>query len=61
MKLPVQLAHRNDFRTIGNWFNKSLMVLNAKKCHYVYLGNGSQSDDLLFNEIKLPNNCEKET
>ena len=29
----IEKALRNDFRIIGNWFHKNLMVLNAKKCH----------------------------
>ena len=35
------------------------MVPNAKKCHYICLGNGSENDDFIFDGIKLPNSCEE--
>ena len=35
------------------------MVLNAKKCHYMCFGIGSENDDFIFDGIKLPNCCEK--
>ena len=35
------------------------MVLNAKKCHYMCFGNGSENDDFIFYGIKLPNSWEK--
>ena len=35
------------------------MVLNAKKCHYMCFGIGSENDDFIFDGIKLPNSCEE--
>ena len=35
------------------------MVLNAKKCHYMCFGIGSENDDFVFDGIKLPNSCEE--
>ena len=31
------------------------MVLNVKKCHYMCRGIGSENEDFIFDEIKLPN------
>ena len=53
----VKKALSSDFRITGNWFNKNLMVLNAKKCHYICFGIGSENDDFIFDEIKLLNIC----
>ena len=49
----------NHFRIIENWFHENLMVLNAKKCHYMYFGIGSENDDFIFDGIKLLNSCEE--
>ena len=35
------------------------MVLNAKKCHYIYFGILSENDDFTFDGIKLLNSCEE--
>ena len=35
------------------------MVLNAKKCHYICLGIGSENGDFIFDRLKLPNSCEE--
>ena len=55
----VKKALSNDFRIIQNWFHENLMVLNAKKCHYMCFGIGSENDDFVFDGIKLPNSCEE--
>ena len=55
----VMKALSNDFRIIRNWFHENLMVLNAKKCHYKFLGTSSANDDFIPDEIKLPNSCEE--
>ena len=47
----VKKALSNDFRTIENWFHENVMVLNAKKCHYMLFGNGSENDDFIFDRI----------
>ena len=47
----------NGFRIIENWFHQNLMVLNAKKCHYMRFGISSENDDFIFDRIKLPNSC----
>ena len=55
----VKKALSNDFRIIQNWFHENLMVLNAKKCHYMCFGTSSENDDFIFDGIKLPNSCEE--
>ena len=55
----VQKALSSNFKIIQNWFHKNLMVLNARKCHYMRFGIGSEIDDFVFNGIKLPNSCEE--
>ena len=55
----VKKALSNDFRIIENWFHENLVVLNAKKCHYMCFGIGSENDGLIFDRIKLPNICEE--
>ena len=55
----VKKALSNDFRIIENWFHGNLMVLNAKKCHYLCFGIGNENDDFIFDRIKLPNSCEE--
>ena len=55
----VKKAFSNDFRIIENWLHENLMVLNAKKCNYTCFGIGSESDDYIFDEIKLPNSYEE--
>ena len=51
----VTKALSNDFRITENWFHENFMVLNAKKCHYMCSGIGSENDDFIFDRIKLPN------
>ena len=55
----VKKALSKDFRIIQNWFHENLMVLNAKKCHYMRFGTSSENDDFLLDGIKLPNSCEE--
>ena len=55
----VKKVLSNDFRIIENWFHKNVMVLNAKKCHYMCFGIGSEFEDFIFDGIKLPNSCEE--
>ena len=35
------------------------MVLNAKKCHYICFGIGSENNAFIFDGIKLPNSCDQ--
>ena len=55
----VKKALRNDFRIIENWFHENVMVLNATKYHYKCCGIGIESDDFIFDGIKLPSSCEE--
>ena len=55
----VEKALSNDFRIIQIWFHENLIVLNAKKCHYMCFGIGSENDDFIFDGIKLTNSCEE--
>ena len=47
----VKKALRSDFRITENWFNKNLMVLNAKKYNYMCFRTGSGSDDFIFDGL----------
>ena len=40
----VKKALTNDFRIIQNWCHENLMVLNAKKCHYMCFGTSSENE-----------------
>ena len=55
----VKKALSNDFRIIQNWFHENLMVLNAKKCHYMCFGTSSENDDFILDGIKLPKSCKE--
>ena len=55
----VKKALSNDFRIIQNWFYENLMVLNAKKCHYMCFETSTENDGFILNGIKLPNSCEE--
>ena len=55
----VKKALSNDFRIIQNSFHENLMVLNAKKCHYMCFGICSENNEFVFHGIKLPNICEE--
>ena len=50
----VKKALSKDFRINENWFHENL-VANAKKCHYMCFGIGSENDDFILDGIKLPN------
>ena len=58
MRRNVMTLMVNDlmvpFRTIND-----LMVLNAKKCHYICFGTSSENDDFILDGIKLPNSCKE--
>lgn len=55
----IKKAPSNDYRITGEWFYKILMVLSAKKYHYMCFGNRSQNDDFIFNSTKLKNGFEE--
>ena len=57
----VNKALSNDFGIIGNWFHENVMVVYAKKYHYMYFGmmTCSQTDDFILNGITLLNSCEE--
>ena len=55
----VKKALSNDFRIIQNSFHENLMVLNAKKCHYMCFGICSENNEFVFHGIKLPHICEE--
>ena len=54
----IKRALSNDFQSIENWYHENLMVLNAKKCHYMCVGIDSENN-FIFDGIKLPNSCEE--
>ena len=53
----VKKAISSNFRIIENWFQENIMVLNAKKWHYMCFEVGSENDDFIFVGIKLLNSC----
>ena len=50
---------RNSFDTVHQWFYESYMVLNAGKCHFIYLGNNTENETFLFHNILMENNKEQ--
>ena len=50
-------ALSNNFKVTENWFHEKLMVLNAKKCHWICLGFVSENDDIIFEGRKLLDSC----
>ena len=56
--IGITKAPSNNFRIIQNWFHENLMVLNARKCHYMCFGTSSENDFTL-DGIKLTNSCEE--
>ena len=55
----LKKALSNNFRVTKNWFHEKLMVLNAKKCHWMCLGIASENDDFIFDGKKLSNSCKE--
>ena len=55
----VKKALSNDFRIIENWFHENLVVLNAKKWHYMCFEIVNENDDFIFDGIKLPNSWDE--
>ena len=50
---------RNSFDTVHQWFYEKYMVLNAGKCHFVFLGNNTESEIFLFHNIVMENSKEQ--
>ena len=51
---------RFDFDFVSKWFEKSYMVLNADKCHFMYLCKDTENETFIFNNIIFTNsNVEK--
>ena len=51
----VEGSLKINFLIIQKWFYENHMVLNPGKCHYLVLGNRSNSDTINLNEAKLAN------
>ena len=49
----------NNFKVTENCFHETLMVLNAKKCHWMCSGIVSENDDIIFDGRKLSNSCKE--
>ena len=49
----------NSFDTVHQWFYEKYMVLNAGKCHFVFLGNNTESEIFLFHNILIENSKEQ--
>ena len=45
-----------NFLIMQKWFYENHMVLNPGKCHYLVLGNRSNSDTINLNGTKLASN-----
>ena len=56
-KIEVNL--RNTFDTVYQWFYKNYMVLIARKCHFMYLGNNTENETFLFHNILMENSKEQ--
>ena len=47
----VKKVLSNDFKIIPSWIHKNLMVLNAKKCHYLCFEASSENDDFILDVL----------
>ena len=50
---------RKDFRALTEWFFKSYMVLNQKKCHYMCIGKNTKNGKFGFDNLILENSKEE--
>ena len=50
---------RDNFDLVSYWFYKNYMVLNAGKCNLIILGNNTENENFLFNNILMENNNEE--
>ena len=50
---------RNSFDTVHQWFYENYMVLNARKCHFMCLGNNTENETFLFHNILMENSKEQ--
>ena len=50
---------RDNFDLVSYWFYKNYMVLNAGKCNFIILGNNTENENFLFNNILMKNNNEE--
>ena len=46
---------RNSFDTVHQWFYENYMVLNARKYHFMCLGNNTENEISLFSNILIEN------
>ena len=47
-----------DFTVVKSWFFENYMVLNAGKCHYMCIGNDTESREFVFEDITMKNTTE---
>ena len=50
---------RNSFDMVHQWFYENYMVLNARKCHFMCLGNNTENETFLFHNILMENSKEQ--
>ena len=50
---------RSSFDTAHQWFYENYMVLNARKYHFMCLGNNTENNTFLFHNILMENRREQ--
>ena len=50
---------RNSFDIVSHWFFKDYMMLDAKKYHFICLGNNTENKTFLFNINLMENSNEQ--
>ena len=50
---------RFDFDLDSKWFEESYMILNADKCHFMYLGKDTENENFIFNSLIFNNSNEE--
>ena len=46
---------RFDFDLVSKWFGKNYRVVNAAKCHFMYLGKDTENETFIFNNFIFNN------
>ena len=48
-----------DFMVLYKWFNENYMVLNARKYHYIVIGDGNLSHKIILNNNEIASSNEE--
>ena len=48
-----------DFDLVLKWSEENYMVIKADKCHFMYLGKGTENETFIFNNFIFNNSNEE--